>query len=423
MPTYALVDCNNFYVSCERVFRPELEGRPVAVLSNNDGCAVSRSNEAKAIGVAMGEPAFKLRHLVEEAGLVLLSSNYALYGDLSERVMSILAEHAPASEVYSIDECFLDLDRMPVRDLESYCRDIRATVRRWTGIPVAVGVAPTKTLAKLANRLAKKSAKAGGVLDLASHPEWIERALRKTDVADVWGIGQQWSGLCYTSGVRTAWDLAHADDAWVRKHMGMVGLRTVLELRGTPVHSLETEPAARQTCCCSRSFGEATSDRRQVHDAVVAFASRAAEKVRKDMLVAGAVQVFIQTDRFRREAPQYSNAATVRLSPPSADTIKVIGAAARGLDAIWREGFAIRKAGVVLLDLIDPASVPRDLFAPLPPARPKALMAAMDAVNARFGRNSAAFGLADRDAPWRMRQEKKSPSYTSRWEDVPRASA
>lgn len=420
MPTFALVDCNNFYVSCERVFRPALEGKPVVVLSNNDGCAVARSNEAKALGIAMGEPMFKIRHLVDEAGLVALSSNYALYGDVSERVMSTLATFAPAAEVYSIDECFLDLDQLAcVGDLTAYCRRFRAQVKQWTGIPVSVGIANTKTLAKLANRLAKKSPKADGVLDLAGRPEWVELALKRTDVAHVWGIGRQWAGLCYTSGIRTAWDLASAQDDWVKKHMGAVGLRTVLELRGMPVHTLESEPTTRQTCCCSRSFGEATDSPGQVREAVLTFASRAAEKIRRADLVAGTLQVFIQTDRFRREAPQYSNAMTVRLAPPTAETPRVIGAALAALDRIWRDGFAIRKAGVILLDLVAPGDVPRDLFAPPAPARPRALMAALDGINHRFGRGAAAFGLAQKDAAWRMRQEAKSPSYTTSWAALP----
>jgi DNA polymerase V len=337
---------------------------------------VARSNEAKALSIAMGEPAFKIKHLVAEAGLVMLSSNYALYGDMSARVMNVLATFAPAVEVYSIDECFLELDGMPQPDLTDWARQLRVTVRQWTGIPVSVGIGPTKTLAKLANRLAKKSPRADGALDLTANPAWIEPALKKTDVADVWGIGRQFAAHCYTTGIRTAWDLTQADDGWIRKVMGKVGLRTVMELRGHAVHTMETEPANRQTCCCSRSFGEATRDQRHVHDAVVTFASRAAEKVRRDGLVAGALQVFIMTDRFRREEPQYSNAATMRLAPATANTPDIIAASTRGLDAIWRDGFNIRKAGIILLDLVDPA-IPRDLFSAPAPTRPKALMAAI----------------------------------------------
>lgn len=423
MARLALVDCNNFYVSCERTFNPSLEGKPVVVLSNNDGCAVARSNEAKALGIAMGEPMFKIRHLVEEAGLVALSSNYALYGDMSARVMNVLATFAPAVEVYSIDECFLDLGGMPAADLTDWARQIRATVRQWTGIPVSVGIGPTKTLAKLANRLAKKSAKADGALDLTANPAWIATALKRTEVGDVWGIGRQYAGHCHLAGIRTAWDLTQAEDGWIKKTLGAVGLRTVMELRGMAVHTLESEPAARQACCCSRSFGEATTDQGAVHDAVVTFASRAAEKVRRDGLVAGALQVFISTDRFRRDDPQYSNSVTVRLAPATAITPDVIAAAVRGLDAIWRDKFAIRKAGVVLLDLVDPAQVPRDLFSPPLAVRPQALMAAMDAVNGRYGRGAAAFGLIEKQASWQMRQESKSPSYTTSWDEIPVARA
>lgn len=421
MPAIGIVDCNNFYVSCERAFQPRLEGKPVVVLSNNDGCAVARSNEAKALGIGMGEPWFKLRHLVDEAGLVGLSSNYALYGDLSARVMSILADHAPAAEVYSIDECFLDLTGMP--NLTPYCRELRAKVRQWTGIPVAIGIGPSKTLAKIANRLAKKSKKADGVLDLANAPEWIELALKRTEVGDVWGIGRQWAGLCHLNGIKTAYDLARADDGWVRKHMGAVGLRTVMELRGHAVHTLETEPIDRQTCCVSRSFGEATDSLDHVRNAVVMFASRAAEKIRRDELVAGVVQVFVMTDRFRRDEPQYSNSCSARLTFPTSSTPEILGAAIKGLETIWRSGFAIRKAGVLLLDLVRPEDVPRDLFAPPPPVRPQSLMKALDGVNARYGRGAVSFGLQPKDSPWVMRQESKTPSYTTRWSEIPRVRA
>ncbi|KJS38091.1 MAG: DNA repair nucleotidyltransferase [Rhodospirillaceae bacterium BRH_c57] len=418
MATFAIVDCNNFYVSCERLFRPDLEGRPVVVLSNNDGCAVARSNEAKALGIAMGEPAFKIRHLVDSHGLVMLSSNYALYGDLSSRVMEILADHAPASEVYSIDECFLDLDRLAVPDLTAWCRILRDKVRQWTGIPVAIGIGPTKTLAKVANRLAKKSPKADGVLDLANHPEWVEAALRRTEIGDVWGIGRQWAGSCHLKGLHTALDLARADDGWVKKTMGKVGLRTVLELRGRAVHTLETEPPARQSCCCSRSFGEATSDRGQVRDALVNFAARAAQKVRRDGLAAGTVQVFIMTDRFRRDEPQHTASTSVRLSPASSDSGVIVSAACKALDTVWKDGFAFRKAGVTLVDLVDPATQPRDLFTSKPPPQSAQLMAALDGIDRRWGRGTIGFGLASKQAPWRMQQGSKSPGYTTRWNDI-----
>ncbi|MBF0563194.1 MAG: Y-family DNA polymerase, partial [Alphaproteobacteria bacterium] len=375
MPTFALVDCNNFYVSCERAFDPSLEGRAVVVLSNNDGCVVARSAEAKALDISMGEPAFKIRGLTETGQVVALSSNYALYGDMSARVMSILADAAPAHEVYSIDESFLDLHALAtVPDLDYWCRDLRARVRQWTGIPVSIGIGGTKTIAKLANRLAKKARQADGVVDLSSNRHWLEAALKRTEVGDVWGIGRRWTEMLLAGGIRTAWDLSQVEDGWVRKRMGSVGLRTVLELRGTPCHTLGSEPVDRQTCCCSRSFGQATNDRGHVRDAVVTFASRAAEKVRQDGLVAGIVQVFIMTDRFRREEPQYSGSVSVQLEHPTALTPLIIQAAKQGHAAIWRDGFNIRKAGVILLDLVRPEAMPRDLFTPPVPTRTQAVV-------------------------------------------------
>lgn len=255
MATFALVDCNNFYASCERLFQPRLRERPVVVLSNNDGCVIARSNEAKLLGVGMGAPMFKIRKLVAEHGIAVCSSNYALYGDISERVMTVLGASAPSHEIYSIDESFLDLDRLAVPSLTEWCRVLRERTRRWTGIPVSVGVGPTKTLAKLANRLAKKSAKAGGVLDLVHHPAWIEAALRKTPVGDVWGVGRRWTVMLEERGIHTAHEFANAPDGWVRQRMGVVGLRTVHELRGFVCHALEDQPSPKQTTCCSRTFG------------------------------------------------------------------------------------------------------------------------------------------------------------------------
>lgn len=420
MPTFALVDCNNFYVSCERAFDPRLEGRAVVVLSNNDGCVVARSAEAKALGIPMGVPTFKIRGLTEGGQVVALSSNYALYGDMSARVMSILADAAPVQEIYSIDECFLDLHGMAtVPDLGAWCRDLRARVRQWTGIPVSIGIGGTKTLAKLANRLAKKALKADGVIDLAHNEGWLAAALKRTAVGDVWGIGHRWAELLHANGIHTAWDLRQAADGWIRQRMGSVGLRTVLELRGIPCHTLESESVDRKTCCCSRSFGQATNDRSHVQDAVITFASRAAEKVRQDGLVAGTVQTFILTDRFRREEPQYTGSVSVQLEQPTALTPLIIHAAEHGLAAIWRDGYTIRKAGVILLDLVRPEDVPRDLFTPPVPQRPQTLMKAVDGVNARFGRGTIAFGLAPVDAPWKMKQGRRTPCFTTRWADIP----
>ena len=417
MATFALVDCNNFYASCERLFQPHLRDRPVVVLSNNDGCVIARSNEAKALGIPMGAPLFKIRMLVEEHGVTVRSSNYALYGDISERVMQVLGFQAPAHEIYSIDECFLDLDRMAVANLTDWCRELRHRTHQWTGIPVSIGVGPTKTLAKVANRLAKKSTKAGGVLDLAHNPEWVGAALRKTAVGDVWGIGRRWSAMLEERGIHTALDLANAQDGWVRQRMGIVGLRTVHELRGLVCHALDDQPAPRQTTCCSRTFGEAIRDKGQVHEAVMSFAERVAEKVRHADQVAGAVQLFIRTDPFDQNAVQKSVSGSATLQRPTSDTRAITDAVLRIFERIWRDGYGWRKAGVLLLDLAASSDVPASLFDVV--EQPDGLMEAIDQINARFGRGKARLGLAGKNAEWRMRQDNLSPSFTTRWNDLP----
>ena len=417
----ALVDCNDFYVSCERVFRPGLAGRPVVVLSNNDGCVVSRSAEAKRLGIRMGVPLFEVRERVRRHGVVVCSSNYALYGDFSQRIAGLLCEAAPAVEVYSIDESFLDLTGLPAGELEAWCGDLSSRIRRWTGIPVLVGVGPTKTLAKLANRWAKKSSPAAGVFDLASHPDRTEPALRRTPLGGVWGIGHRWERMLGGCGIRTALELRDASDGWIRKRMGVTGLRTVLELRGLACHEIESQPAPRQTVCHSRTFGRAVRDGRQLHAAVASFAARAADKLRSAGQVAGAVQVFVASDRFRKEAPQHSAAAVSRFREPTSDSREAVRAAVGVLAAIRREGIAYRQAGVLLLELSAERERAPELFAAAD-STSGALMRAVDRIRRRFGRDSLGWGFdRERDEGWRMRQERLSPRYTTRWRDLPAA--
>lgn len=417
MATFALVDCNNFYASCERLFRPHLKNRPVVVLSNNDGCVIARSQEAKSIGIGMGAPLFKIRNLVEEHGVEVCSSNYALYGDISERVMTTLGSNAPNHEVYSIDECFLDVDNLAVPDLTEWCKNLRHSTYKWTGIPVSIGVGPTKTLAKLANRLAKKSIKAAGVIDLSNHSDWIEPALRKTPIGDVWGVGRRWSQMLEERGIMTAHDFAHAEDGWIRKKMGVVGLRTVHELRGYVCHALEDQPQPKQTTCCTRSFGETVTDKAQVHDALMSFAERAAEKVRAADQVAGVVQVFVRTDPFNPNAAQKSLSGSVTFDHPTSDARAITGAVARVLDRIWRDGFAWKKAGVMMLDLTARGAAPPSLFDAIA-THDDGLMCVMDALNQKYGRGSIRLGLAGKDQEWRMRRDNLSPSYTTKWADL-----
>lgn len=396
------------------------EQRPCNI--NNDGCAIARSAEAKALGIEMGEPAFKLRRF-EKDGLVMLSSNFPLYGDMSARVMSVLATFSPGIEVYSIDEAFLDLTGMPQPDLTDWCREVKATVQRWTGIPISVGIGSTKTLAKLANRMAKKSVKANGALDLTADPAWLEPALKRTPVGDVWGVGRQFAGKCGVAGIRTAWELSRASDGWIRKTMGAVGLRTVMELRGIPVLELEVDSEDRKSACVSRTFGEAVEDLASVRDAVAEFAGRAAARLRKDGLLAGAVQAFAMTDRFRKDEPQASIGLTLPLSPASSDTARITALALSAIERSFRPGYRWRKAGVLLLDLVRPEDVPADLFAPAAPTRSDALMRAVDELSERMGRNAVGFGLRSEDAAWRARSGNRSPSWTTRWEELPVAKA
>lgn len=413
--TFALVDCNNFYASCERVFEPRLNGRPIVVLSNNDGCVVARSAEAKALGIGMGVPFFKVRGIIRRHRVIVRSSNYALYGDMSERVSAVLEAAAPRCEVYSIDECFLDLDAVP--DLKAWCENLREQVFRWTGIPVSIGTGPTKTLAKVANKIAKAGA---GVHVLT--PETTGAALRSMAVEDVWGIGRRWARQLRGRGIYTALDLRDTDDRRIRQRMGVVGQRTVYELRGISCHDLETMTPAKQTTCCARTFASAVSDKGQVNDAIRAYAERAAEKVRRAGQACRTVQVFIRTDFHDMKTPPFSVMAQETLMSPTSDSRAITAAARRIFERIWRSGFPYRKAGVLLMDLSQSAEAMPSLFDDRYPGS-DLLMQAVDRLNGRYGRGSIGLGMPSKDARWKMRQERLSPRYTTRWEEVPRALA
>ena len=414
---YLMVDCNNFYASCERVFDPSLEGRPVVVLSNNDGCVIARSNEAKALGIAMGEPAYKREDFFAGNGVRVLSSNYALYGDMSARVMRTLGLFSAEAEVYSIDECFLRLKGLDSRSLMDTAREIRATVKKWTGIPVGVGIARTKTLAKVANRLAKR----GDGVRLLEDEDDIDRVLQGTEPGDVWGIGRRSARFLAACGVRTALDLKHRPDDWVRRNLTVTGLRTVLELRQIPCIALEDAPPPARSLVCSRSFGTRVESLTSLEEAVSAYVQRAAEKLRRKGLVAGAVQVFLETNRFQ-PGPQYSASRGRALPAPTADTLVLHGPALQILREIHKPGYKYQKAGVILLDL---APAGRRQLSFLEPSgeekmRRDALMRVMDRVNTMHGRGTltlAASGLGKKE--WHMRQERRSPRYTTSWAELP----
>ena len=426
---YALVDGNNFYVSCERVFRPSLNGCPVVVLSNNDGCAIARSNEAKALGIAMGAPWFKIKHLAESDGLVALSANFALYGDLSDRMMSLAAGLGPRQEVYSIDESFIDM-RGVRGNLVERSHQIRARILQWVGIPCGIGLGATKTLAKLANHVAKTAERKPGsypdqlaqVCNLAAlMPAELEAVLAATAVNEVWGVGRRISKQLGEGGISTALDLARLDPAMVRSRWSVVLERTVRELQGTACIDLDHAPQPKQEIACTRSFGHPVTALADLSEAVTEFASRAAVKLRQQHSLVGQVLCFIRTSPFRPEA-QYSRSMVVPLRRPSADTREIVGAALAGLRTIYRPGFKLAKAGVMLLDLQSDAIVQGELALEEDDAPTRSLlMNTLDDINLRYGRGTvlmASAGLAGERRAWSMKQERRTPGYTTCWNDL-----
>ena len=416
-PIFALVDCNNFYASCERVFNPRLEGKPIVVLSNNDGCVVARSNEAKALGIGMGVPEFQIRPLLRAHGVQVFSSNYTLYGDLSQRVMETLEQFCPDLEIYSIDEAFLSLVGFERRDLTDYGRQIRQTVKQWTGIPVSVGIAETKTLAKIANRIAKRTPDTGGVFDLLACPD-REALLGRVAVEDVWGIGPNHARLLKQHGITTARQLAGTDDQWIRKRMGIVGLRLVMELRGVSCLDLEQCPPPKQSLTCSRAFGTLINTLAEMEEAVSVYASRVAEKLRRERLAATVLTVCLTTNEFK-EGPQYSNALTLKLPVVTDSTSELIGCALQGIRAIYRDGYLYKKAGVMLTGLVPVSQTQADLFDSQDRRKSKRLMTAPDAVNDRWGAGTLHYASNGITKAWKTRFHRRSPAYTTDWDALP----
>ena len=408
----ALVDCNNFYASCERLFQPALRGRPVVVLSNNDGCVVARSNEAKALGIGMGEP----WHLVKQKqGVIVRSSNYTLYGDLSARVVDVLRGFTPDLEIYSIDEAFLCFQGF--RDPEGHARSLRRTVLQWTGIPVSVGIAPTKTLAKAANRKAKKSEAMAGVCVAMSEAQQTA-ILEGMELTDLWGIAGGLARKLQDLGIGTPLVLRDADPAWLRERVGVVVQRLALELRGTPCQSLTLTRPDNKTILASRSFGRAVVERHEFEEAVASHVARAAEKLRAQNLAAGAIMVFATTNRFKLTDPQYAASRTLALPVASADTRTLTRAALQAVSLIWRDGYRYKKAGITLFDLAPASIVQGDLWSTPDTAKSRKLMRVMDAINAREGRDMLRVAASGVRRGWSMRSEQRSQRYTTSWEEL-----
>ena len=411
---FALVDCNNFYASCERVFNPKLEDRPVVVLSNNDGCVIARSNEAKKLGIGMGVPAFEVADIIKKHDVEVFSSNYTLYADMSNRVMEILSTFAPDIEIYSIHEAFLNLAGFTC-SLTEYGRNMQQTVRKWTGIPVSIGIGQTKTLAKIANRIAKSSVKTKSVLDLVDSP-YLHNALVKTEVGKVWGVGIKTAIKLKRAGFKTALDLKDAEINWIKNKFGIVGARTVYELRGICCYPLEQNPPVKKSITVSRAFGRPVESVEELKQAIASYAARAGEKLREQGLAASAMTVFVTTSRFIKNS--YFNSHIIEFPVATNDTRELICNACQCIDWLYRKNCAFKKCGIILNDLVPEERVQTNLFDSVDREKSRRLMQVIDAVNARL--NSplrwAAEGL---NQPWQVKFNRRSNRYTTRWDELP----
>ena len=416
----ALIDVNNFYVSCERVFNPKLKYKPVVVLSNNDGCAVARSNEVKALGIGMGAPWFKFKDLAKQHGIVAMSSNYALYADMSNRVMSILRDFSPQQEVYSIDESFLDLTSFNSKDLIHYGQQMRHRILQWTGLPVCVGIGSTKTLSKLANHCAKKRKEFNSVCNFNTMPlRDLDDLLNQIDVGEIWGVGRKLAPKLQALGFNTVLDLKRASPERLRQQFSVVMEKTIRELNGTVCIEMEEISPAKQQILSSRSFGYPVTDYESLAQSVTLYMSSAAGRCRKQFSFAGSVQVFITTSPFKPDVPFYSNSMTIALPSPTQDTRMLVNAALWGLKQIYRPNYQYVKAGVMLSELVPMEGVQTDLFSQVA-ASPKsnALMTVMDSINKKMGKEAIKLASEGFARPWKMKQGNKSPSFTSNWEEI-----
>lgn len=417
---FALVDVNSFYASCETAFRPDLKGRPVVVLSNNDGCVIARNAEAKRAGVKMGDPYFKQKDLFRRYGVVCFSSNYELYADMSSRVMSTLEAMSPRCEIYSIDEAFCDLTGVRnCRVLQEFGQELKDAVYQNTGLAVGVGIAQTKTLAKLANHAAKKwQRQTGGVVDL-SNLDRQRKLMAALPVDEVWGVGRRISKKLEGMGIKTVLDLADTDIRFIRKHFNVVLERTVRELRGEPCLELEEFAPVKQEIVCSRSFGERITDYDSMRQAICSYASRAAEKLRGEHQYCRFISTFVKTSPFALNEPYYGNSASVKLLTPTQDSRDIIAAATRSLDAIWKDGHRYQKAGVMLGDFFSQGIAQLNLFDDNAPRRgSEKLMEVLDQLNAKDGRGTLYFAGQGIQQQWAMKREMLSPRYTTRFSDL-----
>jgi DNA polymerase V len=419
---FALVDCNNFYVSCERVFNASIQNKPTIVLSNNDGCVVARSNESKKLGIKMGQPVFECQDIIKKHKIQVFSSNYSLYADLSKRVMGILATFSPRMEVYSIDEAFLELTELKLDDYGEFGRTIKAHVFQHTGIPVSIGIAPTKSLGKIANEIVKKDPKYGGVLDLTTLSEQeLDALLAQVEIEDVWGIGRKYALFLNNYGITTAKELKYADEKWIRRYLTVTGERIVLEFRGISCIPLEMERPPKQGIMCAKTFGKDITKLEEMQEAVATYAARAAEKLREQDSLASCLTVFIKTNSFKKDLPQYANSFTVHFAHPTAFTPEIVKYALAGLKAMYKDGYRYKKAGISLTKITPQRSIQPDLFGDFSLTkhyREARLMAIVDAINSIYGRDTLIFAIQGVTRSWKMKQLKLSSHFTTKWSEI-----
>ena len=410
----ALVDCNSFYVSCERLFNPKIQKKAVVVLSNNDGCVISRSTEAKILGIKMGEPYFKVKDLVKKNKVEVFSSNYALYGDISRRVMRVLRTFSPKVEIYSIDEAFIDLSFIDEKGAEEYGKEIRSRVLKWTGIPTSVGIATTKTLSKVANHIAKKEK--AGVVYLNKD---IDERLKKFAIEDVWGVGRQLSKFYYKNNIKNAYDLKNVSNYWVKKGTNVLGAKTAMELRGVPCIDLQIDQEKRKNCCVSRSFGRKVTEIEELEESVTTHCLNAAEKIRADDQLAKTITVFVRTSPFDKSKKYYSNSKTIDLPIATNNSLELIKNATKALSEIYVKGHRYQKAGIILTGLKDEKESQENLLTPLMDNKSKSLMKAIDYTNSKYGRYAISIAHAGLSKGWKMRREHSSKIDTASFDSLP----
>jgi len=413
----ALIDCNSFYVSCERLFNPKINNKPVVVLSNNDGCVISRSTEAKRIGIKMGEPYFKVKELVRKNNVHIFSSNYALYGDISRRVMKTVKSFSDKIEIYSIDEAFVDLSHVEDKEIENYGKEIRDRILKWTGIPTSVGIAKTKTLSKVANHIAKKNKT--GVIYLNEN---IDNYLKKFYISDVWGVGKQLSKLYIKNGIDTAYKLKNISNTWVKKSTNVLGAKTVMELRGITCINLETQEAKRKSCCVSRSFGKKVESLEKLQESITTHCLNAAEKIRNDNQTTRSITIYIRTSPFDKNRKYYSNSTTIDLPVATSNSLELVKTAINGLKKIYKYGYFYQKAGIVLSKLREASENEFNLLAPIMENKSQTLMKAIDFTNAKYGRNAVSIAQAGINNSWKMRREHSSKIDTASFDFLPKIS-